>query len=340
MKNTHSNAEFDSSNFFVFLLKWRKTLIIIGFAAALVSAIVSLFIQDKYLSTVIFFPANNKSLSKAVLTEDAQAKNDISSFGEEEEAEAMLQMLQSDEIKWKIWGKYDLINHYEIDPSEDFAQTKLSKKWDANVSYKRTEFNSIRIDVMDTDSILAANIANDIAALVDSTKNQMLRDRAKKALEVVEGEYFSLIEYMSQLDDSLTIIRQKGVYDFESQSEMILRAYYQAIADNNGRAVTEMERQLDTLALYGSAYQNMTEQREFLQERLVLLKGKYDEAKVDAQQNGTWKFVVNRAVPAEKKAYPKRSLIVLISTLSTLLLAILSIIGVSNYKKYIEQSKL
>lgn len=337
MNSEQKNQEFDSSNLFVFLLKWRKLLIRVAVIAAITSAVVSLFIDNKYSSSVVFFPANNKSLSKAVLTEDAQAKNDISSFGEEEEAEAMLQILQSDTIKWVLWGRYNMMAHYEIEPDERFAQTKLAETWDKNVNFKRTEYNSIRIDVMDKDSNMAAIIANDIAALVDSTKNKMLRDRAAQAFKVVDKEYRDLEHYMQDLDDSLTVLRQKGVHEYDKQIEMITGVYYQAIADNNQRAITTLEAKLDTLAKYGSAYKSMTENLEFLRERQVLLKGKRDEAKVDATQDGTWKFVVNRAVPSEKKAYPKRSLIVLVSTLSALLLTVLAIIAVENWKKYADK---
>ena len=331
------NAEFDSSNFFVFLLRWRKPLILVSLVAAVFSAVVSLMIDEKYLSTTIFFPANNKSLSKAVMTEDAQGKNDISSFGEEEEAEAMLQILQSDKIKWHIWGKYQMMEHYEIDPEEEEALTKLGETWEDNTSFKRTEFNSIRIDVMDKDKELAAKLANDIAAWADSTKNEMLRDRAQDALKVIENEYVELEAYMQHLDDSLTVLRQKGVHEYDSQIEMITGVYYKAIADNNKRARVELEAKLDTLAKYGSAYKSMTENLEFLRERLILLRGKYDEAKVDATQNGTWKFVVNKAVPAEKKAYPIRWLIVVVSTVAAFLMTILVIIAVENYEKYADQ---
>jgi len=332
-------SEFDSSNFLVFLIKWRKQLIGVGVAAAIISAAASFMITPKYLATVIFFPAENSSLSKAVMTLDVGAKNDISTFGEEEQAEAMLQILNSDKIKWKIWGKYDLMNHYEIDPEDKFAKTQLGQTWESNVNYKRTEFNSIRIDVLDTDPKLAADIANDIAALVDSTKNEMLRERAGQALAVIEQEYHDLTGYMQQLDDSLTTLRRKGVQEYDKQIEQITKVYYEAIAANKQSVVKELETQLDTLAKYGSAYKSMTENLEFLRERFVLLRGKYDEVKVDANQNITHKFVVNKAQPQEKKAYPVRWLIVVVSTMSAMLLAILLIIGVENYQRFAKQIK-
>jgi len=334
-----ARPEFDSGNLIAFILKWKKPLLIISVAAAVVSAAVSMMITPKFMSTVIFFPAESSSLSKAVMTEDAAAKNDISTFGEEEQAEAMLQILNSDQIKWKIWGKYNLMEHYEIDPEGQFANTLLGQQWESNVSFQRTEFNSIRIDVLDTDPKLAAEIANEIAALADTTKNQMLRARATEALRVIESEYSGLRTYMQELDDSLTVLRMKGVHEYEKQIEQVTKVYYEAIASGKTSVVRTLEAKLDTLAKYGSAYKSMTENLEFMRERFVLLKGKYDEVKVDANQSVTHKFIVNEAVPAEKKAYPVRWLIVVVSTLSTFLLAVLFIIALENYRRFSAQLK-
>tara|TARA_R110002050_G_C8962575_1_gene514658 strand:+ start:6669 stop:7697 length:1029 start_codon:yes stop_codon:yes gene_type:complete len=337
--NSTQLSDFSSASLFFFILKWRKPLLIVMVVMAIASSVVALLITPKYLSTAIFFPANNSSLSKGLMTEDAQGKNDLSKFGEEEQAEAMLQILNSDEIRWRLWGKYNMMAHYDIDPSEKYAQTKLAKTWEDNVSFRRTEFNSIRVDVMDISPDTAALLANEIAALVDTMRNDMIHARAQAAFEIMDEEYNDLVNYMGELDDSLTVLRKKGVQDYEKQIEMITGVYYQAVAEGNGRAVRELQMQLDTLAKYGSASKSMTENLEFLRERLVLLRGKHDEIKVDATKDLTWKFVVNRAVAAEKKAYPIRWLIVLVSTLASLLLAVLVIIAVENYSKYTTQLK-
>lgn len=337
--NSSETNDFSSASLLFFILKWRKPIMIVMAIAAISSAVVSLMITPKFLSTAIFFPANNSSLSKGLMTEDAQGKNDLSKFGEEEQAEAMLQILNSDKIRWRLWSKYEMMEHYEIDPSGKYAQTQLAKTWDGNVSFRRTEFNSIRVDVLDTDKELAATLANEIASLVDTMRNEMIHARARAAYEIMDEEYNSLVSYMGELDDSLTVLRKKGVQDYEKQIEMITGVYYQAIADNNTRAVRLLQMELDTLAKYGSASKSMTENLEFLRERLVLLRGKYDEIKVDATKDLTWKFIVNEAVASEKKAYPIRWLIVLVSTLASLLLSVLVIIGVENYNKYASQLK-
>jgi uncharacterized protein involved in exopolysaccharide biosynthesis len=66
---------------------------------------------------------------------------------------------------------------------------------------------------------------------------------------------------------------------------------------------------------------------------LAILKAKYDEAKVDAEQNITHKFVVNYAFAAEKKSYPVRWLIVTVSTIAAFLLSIFLIVVLEQFQR-------
>ena len=93
MEDKDYQKNFDSTNLLVFLYSYRKPIIIISLAAAVLSAAVSLMIQEKFLSTVIMFPASTNSISKSLMTLDVTGKLDINAFGEEEQAEQLLQIL-------------------------------------------------------------------------------------------------------------------------------------------------------------------------------------------------------------------------------------------------------
>ena len=57
-----------------------------------------------------------------------------------------------------------------------------------------------------------------------------------------------------------------------------------------------------------------------------IIKRKYEEAKIDANETLPHKFIVNKAFPAEKKSYPIRWLIVLVSVVSSFLATIFFIV--------------
>ena len=62
------------------------------------------------------------------------------------------------------------------------------------------------------------------------------------------------------------------------------------------------------------------------------MEASYEQAESDATSNLSHKFIVEKAYPAEKKAYPIRWLIVVFSTFSSILLAIVGILVKNKLK--------
>ena len=329
--NTKS-FDFDSGNLIAFLFKYRKVLLIVTLAAAVVSSVVSLLLENKYRSTVILFPTTTNSISKALIADNFGGKDDVLELGEEEEAEQMLQVLNSDEIRNRIIDKYQLMRHYDIDTSDKYKYTKLTKKYESNISFKRTEFMSVRIDVLDHSPDTAALIANDIAALVDTVRNRMQKKIARDALKIVEDEYFGMIAYMQDLEDTLDKIRTYGVHDPEAQSEVLTEQLARATIEGKQKAVKVIEDKLSVLAKYGGTYTSIRDNFEWDRKQLSFLKAKYAEAKIDAERSLEHKFIVSSAVPAEKKSYPIRWLIVVSSSVATFLFTIICILVFNSVK--------
>lgn len=330
-------SDFNSTNLLGFLYKKRKIILSVGLAAAIVSSVVSLMMDEKFKSTVVLFPSTTSSISKSLVAENPlSSKHDIMQFGEEEDAEQMLQILNSDEIRNKIIEKYDLMRHYKIDTTSKYKNTNLVKEFEDNISFKRTEFMSIKIDVLDKNPAVAANIANDIAAYVDTVKNRMIKSRALQGLRIVDAELRNIQAEIKQKEDSLQVLRTLGVIDYTSQSEMLGEQYAIAISKNNTVAMRALEAQLGILAKYGGASIALNDDLEHDRKQLRLIKTKYDEAKVDAEQSITSTFIVNHAVPAEKKSYPVRWLIVVVSTLSAMFASVILIVlleSIANTQK-------
>ena len=159
-----SNTILDNTSLFALFYRWRKKIIMVSFVAAVIAAVVSLFIPNKYESEVILFPTMNLSTGKALLNE----YNDFLEIGEEEELEHMMQVLQSNEIINRVVEKFDLITHYEIDTLNEKYYIDLMKRYQANIESEITKYSSIRISVMDKHPQMAADIANEIASLIDT----------------------------------------------------------------------------------------------------------------------------------------------------------------------------
>jgi uncharacterized protein involved in exopolysaccharide biosynthesis len=330
------NEDFDSSGLIVFLYKWRKPLFIILVASIVLSWFFSgpWFIPPKYKATVILFPTSSNSTAKTLFSEQGGKGTDLMAFGEDEQAEQLLQILSSNKIRDKIIRKFDLMQHYDIDTNSKYKNSLLFREYERNISFRRTEFMAVQISAYDKDPQMAADIANKIAELIDSTKNEMQRQRALKGFQIVEAEYKNLQKDVKATVDSLVKLGDLGVNDVEYQSQAYNQQMAIAIMNGNKSAQSDLQKKLDILGKYGGVYMSLKNALEFKTEQLTILQAKYKEAKVDAEENLPQKFIVNDAYKAEKKSYPVRWLIILVSTFSTFFLAVIILIIMEKISAY------
>jgi uncharacterized protein involved in exopolysaccharide biosynthesis len=322
----------NSDSLRVFFYGKRKTFLVIAIAALIISVVVSLLIQDKYKSSVILFPTTTSSISKAILTKNVGGKEDVLKFGEIEEAEQLIQILKSDEIRNRIIEKYNLLSHYDIDEGDPYKYTNLKETYEGNISFQLTKYMAVEIEVLDHDKDTAALIANDISELLDTVKNRMRGEIASQSLYIVEQQYKDQKNYIKKLEDSLIVLSSMGVVDYESQAERITEQLSIAILQGKKNAAKELQEQLDKLGKYGGTFLSIKDQLEYEVEQLTIARTKYKEAKVDAESILQHKFIVNKAFAAEKKSYPIRWLIVVMSVLSTLLFTTVILLIIEKIK--------
>ena len=332
MDNSQKDT-FNTKYLFRLLAEYRKSVLIILVAAALLAVLFSspLFITPLYKSTAILYPTSSNSISKVLISTTFQSNKDILEFGESEQTEQMLQVLNSNRIRDKVIERYRLMEHYGINPNSKYPYTRLNKLYDSRIKFRRTEYNAVRITVLDSDPALAAQMANDIAELFDSTMNSMQKEVAVRAFNLVEAEYNSLCSEMAALEDSLNTLRALGVFDYESQVEMLSQQLAVELGRSNMQGVRNIQEYLNVLAQYGGAYYAISERLDHDRLQLSLVKTKYEEAKVDATENVPHKFVVTSAFQAEHKDYPIRWIIVTITVLATFILLMMILALMDRY---------
>ena len=98
------------------MIEYRKPVFIILAIAALFAIVFStpFFITPLYKSTAIIYPTSSNSISKVLISTTYQSEKDIMNFGEDEQTEQMLQVLNSNRVRDKVIERFDLMNHYDI----------------------------------------------------------------------------------------------------------------------------------------------------------------------------------------------------------------------------------
>ena len=325
-KKVKTSLDDSTDGLLIFFYRSKGILMTVTLTALIISVVVSLLITPRYRSTVVLYPSTSVTLSSLI-------RGSAISFGEEAETERLMQVLQSESVRSRIIDNYNLMEHYGVDPASRFPQTTLHEKFRKNVRFRKTPFRAVEIEVLDTDPVIAAAIANDIAHHLDSVMNNMLRRRAFQQLAVAEMEYFRMRRDYANLQDSLSSIRRMGVLDYATQSEVFNEAFAQAVLDRDTESMDVFSDRLNTLAMYGGPYISLNLEMNVINHRLGRMKENYDEARINTEQFIPYKFVVDEAREAEKKAYPVRSVIVAVSTVSAFLLTLFSLLLIDAFRR-------
>lgn len=309
---------------------WRKKLLIVSAAAAIVSAIVSFILSPQYKATAVVFPARTFSVSKLLIEQNQGAQEDYMDLGDEDDAEKLLQIFNSSEIRQKVADKYDLWTNWNIEKNTPYSNHYLKLKWEDMVSFKRTNFVSIRIDVYDYVATRSAKIANSIVEYADSVKFRMTREVAKQALKIVEEEYLTTSARMKELEDTLRVLQGLGVMDYKSEVKYYTKSMAAAIGGNES-TVKKIQEKMDILKKYGLVYDDLYGNLKKYRLKYPIIKNKYDEALVNYNSPLPSKFVVEKATPNEKKEKPLKWLIVTLSTVSAFLAALLYLLFAERF---------
>ena len=309
----------ERQNLLVYIWKKRKIIFIITGIAAVLSLVASLLMTPIYRSTAIVFPAATSTVS---FSEQRNAKAAAMDFGEEEHAEQLVQILQSSRIRDRIVEEYDLMKHYNISSSDPNKYFKLVEKYGDNFLFVRTRYGSIQIDVLDKDPVLAADMANRIVDLIDTVKNQMIAERTIPAFDISKRKKEQLESQRDAIIRQLDSLGSLGVVSLDARTNLF-QAYVDA---KNPADKAEVKRTIDANMQYGSIYDGL---ETTLGEKIMQLEEfrvAYEQAESDANAQFSHKFVVERAVVADKKDKPKRLIIVLLGTFGSFFFVVFALL--------------
>ena len=127
-------TEFESLNFFQWIYKHLKSLLIIEVIALALSIVFSsqYFIHKEYKSYAVVYPSN------------------MADYSHESPCEQMIEFLNSVDIKDEVIDKFNLRKHYfNLSRSKKITDDKLYGEYDRNVVVSPTLFRAVELDVYD-----------------------------------------------------------------------------------------------------------------------------------------------------------------------------------------------
>ena len=312
---------FDNQNLLEILWKWKKHLIIVGVLAIVFSGLFSssLFIQPKFKSTARIYPSFN-----------------IYTYSDESESEQLLEISNSQDIKFKVIDAFNLADVYGISKQDPLYRTYMLAEFNDNAGFKKTEYETVEISVLDTDPKRACLMCDSIVSFVNEKINSLHRVKFEEVARSSGIGLKKINHEIDSLEEKLNLLR--GTYkilDYESQSEQITKGMVKVLSEGkkNTAGGKELEQWMKNLVEKGGEYDLLAKaQKNCISER-DSIKTAYDRSISNVKNNLVYGHMVQSPVPADKKSYPVRWLIVLVSTLAALFAAMLVILVLENQKK-------
>ncbi|MGQ8337068.1 Wzz/FepE/Etk N-terminal domain-containing protein [Sunxiuqinia sp. A32] len=309
---------FDNQNLFVLIWKWKIHFIIVGIVTIIVSAIFSspYFITPLYKSEARIYPVNTTS------------------YSEESESEQMVEIFNSTDIKREVIEKFNLPERYEIEIDDPYFQTKILKEYNDKVTCKKTEYESIELEALDQDPQVASSIVDSIIVFYNRKVQSIRKQKYEERAQSYSNDLVRKTKEISSIAEKMGELRQKyGLLDYEIQTEQITQGYMTALAEGaSDRAVTNIKSIISNLEEKGGEYFLLQREMEALEIQRDTINRRLDKALSQVNKKETYTMVVEEPFPADKKSYPTRWLIVLVSLIATEFLALLSIYIIEGLK--------
>jgi hypothetical protein len=301
---------FASGSLLRLIYRWKYHLTAIVVIAAAAATVFSgeWFIKPKFRSTAVLYPSN------------------LIPYGSETPTEQMLQLLQANDIRNNIIQKYDLAGHYGIDTASAGGYSYLLAEFDDNVIVRKTEYESVKIDVWDTDPDTAAMIARDMIRFLDLKARMLQREKSMEVVQIFRKQLAEKKVEMDSMEAQLKDLRVKyGILDYEAQVKETTKRYLQEVKTGNKASLAEIDMMLRNLEEKGGEFVAVEEHLKKSRKVYNDIKVEYENALKDITKELTYSNIVVKPVPADKKSYPVRWIIVVGYTASAFFLALLAL---------------
>ncbi|MGC9330528.1 MAG: hypothetical protein ACP5DZ_01465 [Bacteroidales bacterium] len=302
---------FKNKNLFNLINRWKYHLIVIMVVAGALAVLFSssIFIKPKYESKAVLYPFNLMSLS------------------EESETEQMLEVLQSSDIRFKIYETFNMAEHYGISSDDPEYITKLNKRFDKNISFRKTPNEAIKIEFMNTDPQLASDVVDSIIAFYNQKQLQLNKLKSKEQVRIYNRR---VNQKMNEIDSLTSVLKRYRKENDLLNYKIQVEQYTEAIA--NGRSLIEAHENLENWKEFGGEYLKTDSLLWYAMEDLHDLKIKLEQHIMDTSKEITYAHVVAEPFPTDKKAYPLRWVIVLFSVLGAFIAGLFILILIDKAK--------
>lgn len=318
------------------LIRWRR-FIAINFTVVVIFAVILSFLLPKwYKATASILPPKDQGLlnlfgATSSMLRGLSSLPRIGGFGQSPGVYNYFAILRSRSTMETVVRRFGLMSVYNI---ADSSMEKAIRELEGNTAFEMQDDEYVTIEVYDKDPRRAADIANSFVEILNERSISLGTQEARSNREYIE-------QRLELTRDSLRIA-ENALKDYQERSGMMItpeetsaissvaelygmKAKREIEAAILGRTVTgdneslrrirlelsEIDKKLSTIPQTALEAYRKYRDVAILQKILEVLVPLYEQAKINENKDVPVLLVLDRAVPAERKARPQRLLIVL-----------------------------
>lgn len=296
----------DNTSGLLYFYKNRKLLIAAMFVGAILGVAVTFITPKKYLSTAIIYPYNSHTKDQIIFNPQ---------FGYEVETEQLLQLLESKSMRDRTIEKFNLQKYYEMDTTRPGWRSEMDLKYIKDVSFFRSKYLSVVINVTTKVPQLSADIANFQVEEVNKYREDVFRENRRMEFEQLEKKFIDLKARKKSLEDSIYAIKQ-------GDDQLI--SNYIANLDNQNYDASEF--------VNDPRLEELVSQYVFINNTFIVLRSDYERMKQTLETPLPSVYSIDKAVPSFKKVSPSLVLNVAIGALVFLILVLAFKLVIDKWK--------
>ncbi len=328
--------------------RWRRFIVINVLAAAVVSVAVSLLLPKWYKSTASIIPPKDQDMLNPLNAAGSVLKG--LSLGKRVGGGALgtynyLAILKSRSVLDSVVRRFNLIEVYDVG---DTSMEEAIKELKENAAFELQDDDFITIEVYDRDPQRAADMANAFVDVLNTVSLQLGTREAGNNREFIERRLDSSRADLRRAEDALRVYQEKSkmivipeqnssasvggvaeLYGMKAKKEIELAILQKSLSPGDPSIgqlqleLAELDKKLESFPEIGIESIRLYRDALIQQKIVEFLLPLYEQAKVDEHKDVPVLLVLDRAVRAEKKTKPQRSLIVLASVSLALLVSLL-----------------
>lgn len=343
----------------IVLAKYKRLVLGLPFAAAVLAAVISLLMPNIYTATARILPPQQSQSTAAAMLGQLGALAGVagSSLGIKNPNDLYVGMLKSRTVADALIDRFKLMERYE---KETRVETRKALGTHSAISAGKDGIIAIEVD--DEDPKFAAELANAYVDQLHRLNQSLAVTEAAQRRLFFERQLQQTKDRLAQAEIELNKVQQAtGVVQLDAQGKATIEAVaalrariavkevelgavrtfateqnpdYQRLAQELAglRAqLARFERGDETSALpsagklteAGLDYVRKLREVKYQETVFELLARQFEAAKLDEARNASLIQVLDKAVPPDRKSKPKRSLIVLLAVLAAGFVAVI-----------------